>query len=51
MFALPLVDFPSLLLSLSTDFNIVHFCQKYHLKDTYKIFKQIHVGLKLNLGL
>ena len=25
-----------------------YFCQKYHLKDTYKIFKKFHVGLKLN---
>ena len=27
------------------------FCQKYHLKDTYKIFKKIHVGLKFEWGL
>ena len=27
------------------------FCQKYHLKDTYKIFKKCHVGLKFEWGL
>ena len=37
MFALSLVDFLSLLLSSSTYFKIFYFCQKYHLKDTYKI--------------
>ena len=51
MFALSLVDFLSLLLSPSTYFNIFYFCQKYHLKDTYKIFKKIHVGLKFEWGL
>ena len=44
MFALCLVDFLSLLLILSTDIKIFYFCKKYHLKDTYKIFKKIHVG-------
>ena len=48
MFALSLVDFLSLLLSPSTDINIFYFCQKYHLKDTYKIF---HVDLKFVWGL
>ena len=33
------VDFLSLLLSPSTDIKIFNFCQKYHLKDTYNIFK------------
>ena len=28
-----------------------YLCQKYHLKDTYKIFKKIHVGLKFEWGL
>ena len=51
MFALSLVDFLSLLLSPSTDIKIFHFCQKYHLKDTYKIFKKFHVGLKFKWGL
>ena len=51
MFALALLDFLSLLLSPSTDIKIVYFCQKYHLKDTYKIFKKIHVGLKFKWGL
>ena len=50
MFALSLVDFLSLLLSPSTYFKIF-FCQKYHLKDTYKIFKKFHVGLKFEWGL
>ena len=50
MFALSLVDFLSLLLSPSTDINFFYFCQKYHLKDTYKIFKKI-VGLKFKWGL
>ena len=31
---------------LLQDFLFFYFCQKYHLKDTYKIFKKIHVGLK-----
>ena len=52
MFALSLVDFLSLLLNPSTDIKIFfYFCQKYHLKDTYKIFKKIHVGLKFKWGL
>ena len=51
MFALSLVDFLSLLLSPSTYFKIFYFCQKYHLKDTYKIFKKNHVGLKFEWGL
>ena len=53
MFALSLtlVDFLSLLLSPSTDIKIFYFCQKYHLKDTYKIFKKFHVGLKFEWGL
>ena len=51
MFALSLVDFLSLLLSPSTYFKIFYFCQKFHLKDTYKIFKKFHVGLKFEWGL
>ena len=51
MFALSLVDFLSLLLSPSIYFKIFHFCQKYHLKNTYKIFKKFHVGLKFERGL
>ena len=51
MFALSLVDFLSLLLSPSTNIKSFYFCQKYHLKDTYKIFKKIHVGLKFKWGL
>ena len=51
MFALSLVDFLSLLLSPSTYFKIFYFCQKNHVKDTYKIFKKFHVGLKFELGL
>ena len=51
MFALSLVDFLSLLLSPSTYFKIFYFCQKYHLKDTYKILKKILVGLKFEWGL
>ena len=51
MFALSLVDFLSLLLSPSTYFKIFNFCQKYHLKDTYKIFQRFHVGLKFEWGL
>ena len=51
MFALSLVDFLSLLLSPSTYFKIFYFCQKYHLKDTYKIFKKIHVASKFEWGL
>ena len=50
-FALSLVDFLSLLLSPSTDIKISYFCQKYHLKDTYKIFKKFNVGLKFEWGL
>ena len=41
MFALSLVDFLSLLLSPNTDIKVFNFCQKYHLKDTYKIFKKL----------
>ena len=51
MFALSLVDFLYLLLSPSTYIKIFYFCQKYHLKDTYKIFKTINVGLKFEWGL
>ena len=51
MFALSLVDFLSLLLSPSTYFKFFYFCQKYHLKDVYKIFKKFHVGLKFEWGL
>ena len=51
MFALSLVDFQSLLLSSSTDIKIFYLFQKYHLKDTYKIFKKFHVGLKFEWGL
>ena len=50
LFALSLVDFLSLMLSPSTDIKIFYFCQKYHLKDTYKIFKKFHVGLKFEWG-
>ena len=39
MFALSLVEFLSLPLSPSTNIKIFYFCQKYHLKDTYKILK------------
>ena len=51
MFALSLLDFLSLLLSPRTYFKIFHFCQKYHLKDTNKIFKKFHVGLKFEWSL
>ena len=51
MFALSLADFLSLLLSPSTDIKIFYFCQKYHLKDIYKIFQKFHVGLKFKWGL
>ena len=51
MFALSLVDFLSLLLSPSTYFKIFYFCQKHHLKDTYKIFNKFEVGLKFERGL
>ena len=51
MFALSLVDFLSLLLSPITDIKIIYFCQKYRFKDTYKIFKKFHVGLKFKWGL
>ena len=44
MFALSLVDILSLLC-------FFYFCQKYHLKDTYKIFRKFHVGLKFEWGL
>ena len=39
MFALSLVDFLFLLWSPSTNIEIFYFCQKYHLKHIYKIFK------------
>ena len=48
MFVLSLVDFLSLLLSPSTDIKIFLFFQKYHLKDTYKIFKKCHFFLNFN---
>ena len=51
MFALSLVDFLSLLLSPSIDIKTFYFCQKYHLKNTYKIFKKFHAGLKFEWGL
>ena len=51
MFSLSLVGFLSLLLSPSTDIKIFYFCQKYHLEDIYKIFKQFHVGLTFKWGL
>ena len=51
MFALSLVNFLSLLLSPSTDIKIFYFCQKYHLKDKYKIFENFRVGLKFKWGL
>ena len=51
MFDLSQVDFLSLLLSPGTYLKIFYFCQKYHLKDTYKIFKKFHVGLKFECGL
>ena len=50
MFALSLVDFLSLLLSPSTDFKIFYFCQKYHLKDTYRILKKISCWFKIWMG-
>ena len=50
-FALSLVDSLSLPLSPSTDFKIFYFCQKYHLKDTNKIFKKFHAGFKFEWGL
>ena len=51
MFALSLIDFLSLLWSPSTNTEIFYFCQKYHLKDKYKIFNIIHNGLKFEWGL
>ena len=52
MFALSLVGFLSILLSPGTDIKFfLIFCQKYHLKDRYTIFKQFHVGLKFEWGL
>ena len=45
------LDFLSLLQNPSTNIEIIYFCQKYHLKETYKIFKNIHVGLKFEWGL
>ena len=47
MFALSLVDFLSLLWAPSTNICFFIFHQRYHLKDTFKIFEKIHVGLKL----
>ena len=47
MFAL---SFLSLLWSHSINIEIL-LCQKYHLKDTHKIFKQIRVCLKFEWGL
>ena len=38
VFALPLVDFLSLVWSPSTNIEVFHFCQKYYLRDTNKIF-------------
>ena len=51
MFALSRINFLSLLLSPSTDIKIFYLCEKYHLKDTYKIFKTFQVGLKFEWGL
>ena len=51
MFALSLVDFLSLLLSPSINIKTFNFCQKYHLKNTYKICKKFHAGLKFEWGL
>ena len=39
MLSLSLVDSLSLLLSPSTNIEIFYFCQKHHLKDKHKIFK------------
>ena len=50
MLALFLVDFLPLLLSPSSDIKIFYFCQKYHLKDTYKIFKKISCWFKIEMG-
>ena len=47
MLALSLVDFLSLLLNPSTDIEIFYFCQKCHLKDTYKIYKNISCWFKI----
>ena len=51
MFTLSLVDFLSLLWSSSTNIDIFYFCQKYNLKDTNKILKKYHVGLKFEWDL
>ena len=48
MFTLSLVDFLSLLWDSSAK---IYFYQRYHLKDTYKIFEKIHIGLKLEWDL
>ena len=48
---IPVFIFLSLLLSPSTYFNILYFCEKYHLNYTYKIFKKINVSLKFEWGL
>ena len=37
---------PVFAVSPSTNIKIFYFCQKCHLKDTYKIFKKFHVGCK-----
>ena len=50
MFALSPADFLSLLWSPNTMIQILYFCEKYHLKDSHKIFQQIHVGLKFEWG-
>ena len=34
-----------------TNIDFVHLYKKYHSKNTKKIFKNIHVGLKLEWGL
>ena len=46
MFGLSQRDFLSLLWSPSTNIEIFSFCQKYHLKNIYRIFKIIQDGLK-----
>ena len=51
IFAFSLVNVLYLVLSHSPDIKISYFCQKYHWKDTYKIFKKFHVGLKFEWGL
>ena len=51
MIALSPVDVLSLLWSPSTNIEMFHFCQKYHLKDIHKIFKTFHTGLWFELGI